>query len=272
MKHYLRKIAVVLIALLLVGIMVLCIACDPTQTPDGDDDTNIFEGDYTEVIDQESIETILRKFQEKYSPIVNQDLEKFAYTYEVSITEQDNTISMRNSYIVDGNMWYVKSKFTNMTDPAGEIEFPDESELWFNFEVESITEFIVYYRITTNGQTRQGKLSIEDQISESDMAYFAFTEFVLDEDILVSFDSVGIFLEDGLDSITSSGAFTISMNNDKLKFESTVDGVRTLYVLLSEDDSFNVRYEESTTTDTVTEHYLYELKSSSATVTFPNFK
>lgn len=250
MKNNLTKnLLIVFTALLLVGVLTFCAACDP------------YAGNYVEV-SQENRQEFVATASEKLNKIIQEGLDNVKLTYIVSSTFEVNgetsTTKKERTVTVDGKKTLVELKY----DFEGENTLDLNAKIWFDKENEE-----VYYQVTHDEKTEEGKYSREYVSDEVNMAFSHAQECL---ELTVWFvEAIEEFLNNADVKIYADG------NNFKLIKEADDDYVIEYYFIFKNNGAFMCKanqlftHENSNGSERTQESA--EMTTTNSKVTLPNF-
>lgn len=246
MKTLTKKLLTVAVALLIIGMMVFCVACDP------------YKGNYKEV-SAEDREQVVAKYTEKLEALKAKSMDKFTITYKLSMEIEHDEVKTSSSIelviTVDGD----KTKTViSITGQQGEDKNAVEAIVWTNAKTEE-----VFYKVTSNGKTETGKYNAEG--SEETLGSIVEYGTQAKEQYSDILDSL-------LEGLAEEGA-KLYVDGDKLKITAEEEGVKLeAYAIFGSNGTIRSKIEMSEKSEQGAMSAYMEITPNYKSVTMPNYK
>ena len=263
MKTSKKSLLVALTALLIVGIMIFCAACNP------------YKGNYKEV-SEENREQVVADMTEKLNALDPEKMDKFQITYRISTEmgteEQKIGSTIELTITVDGN----KTKtIVKMSGTDGEETTEVEAIIWTNADTADI-----FYKITSDGKTETGKYSggeSEQDPSGDSEELLAAEESDGALESIIAYGTqareqyIGI-VEMLIEALTEESS-KLYTDGDKLKIVAEEeDSKLEAYVIFNKNDTIRCKIEATETSDYGTMSLYVEVIPTAKSVSMPNYK
>ena len=255
-----KKSVVVLTALLLVGVLVVCVACQDTVDP--------YAGNYQTVAAEDRNE-VVTDTTAKLEEINENGLQHIEFTYKLnSSTEEDGETTAKNNtkvkLLVDGKKLYSEIDYDE-TKNGETTKF--KAKVWYDDENEE-----AWYKVVVDGETFEGQYTSSTTGDEIQMALIIT--------VLLAPNMVTVVLGQFTDALQDS-ATELYADGNKLKIvadttEENETNKGEGYMIFAEDGAFRFKLENTSkkTVDTKTdnEQTFAEIVSTTKTVTMPASK
>ena len=248
-KSLTKKLLIALSALLLVGVLVFCVACDP------------YAGNYKEVSDDDR-EAFAAKTSEKLEKIADEKMDNIKMTYNVTESGERNGVKVSNkikiTLTVDGDNMLIEM---TMDSTSGSDKVKFESKIWVDGKSND-----VYYQIKVDGKTQKGKYSGSETSSELSTALQYAGQMPSMAASLLR-EIVSSLSDEDVKVYADGDNFKLVEESEQSKSES--------YFIFEKNGGFKCKIEMKRTTDydttKITTNVTAELVSSSDKVKMPNF-
>lgn len=246
MKTLTKKLLTVATVLLIIGMMIFCVACNP------------YAGNYKEV-SAENREQVVAKYTEKLEAFETKSMEKFTITYKLSMEMEYDGAKYSTDIELTINVDGDKTKtVVKLSSPVEGKKTENEAIIWTNAKTQEI-----FYKVTSDGKTETGKYNAEN----SEESLGSIVKYGTQ-----AMEQYSNLLDTLLEGLAEEDA-KLYTDGDKLKIVAEEDGVKLeAYVIFNSNGTFRSKIEMSQKSESGTTSAYMEIVPTSKSVTMPNYK